>query len=196
MIFFYGTRSAKIKKYDDAHVKCENCGEYKSRFIVHQRYAHLFWIPLFPVSKKHIYGECTNCKQEFFDEKAVNYLAMTRTPWYLFIGLLLFAMFVFSIIYGSHVDNKNKAEYIQNPMVGDVYLMRIDSEKSKSYFFMKVDEVQTDSVKLLFGAYEYTRFVSQMAKEDYFDEEDYNMLSREDLINLLDNGTINSIKRK
>ena len=195
MIFFYGARSAKIKKYEDPHVKCENCSEYKSRFIVQQRYAHLFWIPLFPISKKYVYGECGNCGQDIYDEKASNYLAMTRTPWYLFLGTIFFIMLIFSIFYGSHVDNKNKAEYIQNPMMGDVYLIRVDSQGSKVYFFMKVDEVQTDSVKLLFGAYEYSRYTSKMTNEDYFNKDDYEVLSKEELVNMLDNGTINSIKR-
>ncbi len=195
MIFFYGTRSAKIKKYDDAHLKCENCGEYKSRFTVHQRYAHLFWIPFFPVSRKHIYGECTNCGQELYDEKANNYLSMTRTPWYLFFGLIVFVGFFVFAGFQNHSNQKKKAEYIANPVAGDIYTIKYDEDGKSVYFFMKVDAVEQDSVIVLFNGYEYYKFPSKMVEEDYFDEEEYYMYSKEQLTEFLSDGTIRAVKR-
>ncbi len=195
MIFFYGIRTAKIGKYEDPHVKCEFCGEYKCRYIVSRQYFHLFWIPIIPLGSKEAYGKCANCGQQFYNEKTKHYLSMARTPLYLFLGLIFFIFFIGSVIYGSHADNKKKAEYIEHPMAGDEYLIRVDKADGKYYFFMKVDAVTDDSLRLIPGAYEYKRFVSKMVDEDYYNEEYFSMISKKELSEWLENGLINSVKR-
>ncbi len=65
------------------------------------RHAHLFWIPLFPVSKKG-YAVCTHCKQTLDEQRMpVNYReavgalkSKAKTPVWQFSGLIILGIVV------------------------------------------------------------------------------------------------------
>ena len=65
MIFFFGTRSSKIKDRKISKTTCSYC-ETKDSFIVStfSKYFHFFWIPIIPFSKINI-AECTHCKKTY-----------------------------------------------------------------------------------------------------------------------------------
>ncbi len=52
---------------------CENCKEKQSLILnVFGKHIHIFWIPLFPISKK-VYSQCSHCK------KVLEYEEMPKT---------------------------------------------------------------------------------------------------------------------
>ncbi|WP_289061875.1 zinc-ribbon domain-containing protein [uncultured Zobellia sp.] len=65
MIFFFGTRSSKIKERHLKRTTCPFCQSQDSFTVsTYGTYFHVFWIPLFPLFKKHI-AECSHCKKSF-----------------------------------------------------------------------------------------------------------------------------------
>lgn len=67
MLLFYGTRSTKIKegKLKSSNVTCPHCQNPNTfNYAIYSRYAHFFWIPLFPFSKSKIV-ECSHCKKTY-----------------------------------------------------------------------------------------------------------------------------------
>lgn len=67
MLLFYGTRSTKIKegKLRSPNLSCTHCKNQNTfEYSIYSRYAHFFWIPLFPLFKKTII-ECSHCKKTY-----------------------------------------------------------------------------------------------------------------------------------
>ena len=62
-MIIFGTKASNIGSFDVPKSKCEYCElESTQRISVFGKYAHIFWIPIFPTSKKAI-AECTHCKR-------------------------------------------------------------------------------------------------------------------------------------
>ncbi|MBP6238691.1 MAG: hypothetical protein KA536_21240 [Saprospiraceae bacterium] len=62
-MIIFGTRASNIGNFDVPKSKCEYCEmESTQRISVFGKYAHIFWIPFFPIGKKAI-AECTHCKR-------------------------------------------------------------------------------------------------------------------------------------
>jgi len=65
MIIFYGLKASKLGEFDIEGTKCPYCKQEEPQHVsVFGRYAHLFWIPLFPLGKKKV-AECTHCKKTY-----------------------------------------------------------------------------------------------------------------------------------
>ena len=195
MILIYGRKKIRIKKYDDDHIKCDHCNGYGQRFSVYQEYFHLFFIPLFPLDIKTIKTVCLKCNDTFNDENRNHYLSITRTPIYLYAGIILFAGLITTLVIANINTQKQKAEYVANPKVNDVYLIREDEGKPMVYYFLKVKNVTADTVELVYSYLQYSRFVSTMDESDYFVGEEIQRVSKPDLKKYLDSGMINAVER-
>jgi hypothetical protein len=99
-MIIYGTK-AHLLVTEGVAEQCAHC--YSNNAIqmsVFQRYAHVFWIPFFPVNKTGV-SQCIHCKQALrlkempaalrlsFD----NLKLRTKTPYWTFSGLALIALF-------------------------------------------------------------------------------------------------------
>jgi len=61
-MLLYGTKATKLT-VEPISDTCSNCGTQHTMDIhVFQKYAHIFWIPLFPIKKTGT-SLCTHCKQ-------------------------------------------------------------------------------------------------------------------------------------
>lgn len=195
MIFFYGIRSIRIKKYEDSHIKCDNCNCYGQEFSVYQKYFNLFFVPLFPVGSKTIKSICPKCNDAFNEEKKNHYLSITRTPIYLYIGVILFVGLIIAIVFGNVNTQKQKAAYVADPKINDVYLIRQDEDKSTIYYYLKIKNIDLDTVELLHSYLQYNRYPSTMNDSDYFVNDEVHKVSKSDLIDYLEIGMINSVER-
>ena len=196
MIFIWGKRKMRIKKYVDHHIKCEECNSYEQKFSVYQEYFHIFFIPIFPFGIKTIQSVCLKCNDAFNGEKKSHYLSITRTPVYLYTGIILFVGFILSLVIGNVTTQKQKAEYVANPQINDVYLIRENDEnKSKIYYFMKIKNINADTVELLGSHFQYSRFVYKMDDTDYFVSGEIYKVSKTDLKDYLENSIIISVER-
>ena len=195
MIFIFGRRKARIKKYDDYNIKCDNCNSYEQRFLVYQEYFHLFFIPIFPSSIKTIKSVCLRCNDAFNEEKKSHYLSITKTPIYLYAWIILFVGLVATLVVANISTQKQKAEYVANPKINDVYLIREDIDESTTYYFLKIKNIDIDTVELLRSYLQYNHFVSTMNDSDYFVNDEIYSVSKSDLKNFLEEGLINSVER-
>ena len=196
MLLIYGKRRIRIKKYDDFHIKCDNCNSHEQRFLVYQEYFHLFFIPIFPFGVKTIKSVCLKCNDTFNGEKKNHYLSITRTPIYLYTGIILLVGLITTLVITNITTQKQKAEYVANPKINDVYLIRDNENKSTTYYFLKIKNIDNDTVELLHSYLQYNHFVSTMNDSDYFvNDEILINVSKSDLNNYLEKGLINSVER-
>ena len=195
-MIIFGIRKIRIKKYNDYSIKCENCGKHHQRFYVYQQYFHVMFIPFFPTGIQTIRCSCAGCNDSFNQEKKNDYLSLTKTPIYLYTGGLLIAGLIIFAVFGNIKNQKLKKEYVNNPMIGDVYRIRFDENNTSSYSFLKIADIKSDTVDLLHGALQYLGFITSMNDSDYFVKDDVIRLLKSDLINYLDNGLINSVERE
>lgn len=62
-MIIFGSNARKIGDFKVANSVCSYCEQERSQHIsVFGKYAHIFWIPLFPIGKKAV-AECTHCKR-------------------------------------------------------------------------------------------------------------------------------------
>lgn len=194
MFILYGTRTKRIKKYVDTHVKCEECGSYTHIFEVYHDYFHVFFIPFVPYGVSRITSYCHKCGSHENGEKRNFYLEQTRKPKYLYSGFFLIAaLFVAFVVMGLRSDSLEK-EYIDNPAIGDVYLVK-DDERMEGFMFMKVKDVKDDGVYCILNAFVYNRFVSRFDKSDFFQLTDPIFISKENLKKMHDKNIIRSVER-
>ena len=123
-----------------------------------------------------------------------NYATKTRTPFYLYSGLIIIGLFVLFMIKVNLDTQGEKKLFVKNPKPGDVYLIRDEVEKKVSYYFFKVVEVRDSSIILNHNRFVYDRYVSGMQKDDSFEEEEL-FFSRSELIKMLEEDKITSVDR-
>jgi len=62
-MIIYGGKASKIANFAIQNTTCDHCQEKSQQDLsVFGRYAHVFFIPLFPLGKKAV-AECANCKR-------------------------------------------------------------------------------------------------------------------------------------
>ncbi|HEX7753853.1 MAG TPA: hypothetical protein VF421_00795 [Niabella sp.] len=156
-MIIFGTRG-KVLKTNAAPLDCGHCGTKSAvylRFVV--RYFHIFWIPIFPTSKKGV-TQCTHCKEVLYENQLPAGLRATyytekqkvRTPLQYYTGLLLVGVFALFVMYTGYTSSKNNRLFIKDPRVGDVYEVK---ESSNKFTLYKVTGVTADSVEVVSNTY-------------------------------------------
>lgn len=195
MIFIHGRKKARIKKVTDYTGACTTCNAIGVDFEIFREYYHLFWIPLFPIGDKESKGHCTKCgKPNDFNPRVKHHESVTRTPIYLYSGLLIFLMLIGTLVIANINTQKEKALFVADPKVGDVYLIRKDVNDSTYYYFLRVARIQQDTVIVYPNAFQYFSFVYKLNEQDYFVTEEF-YYTKKQLQELLERGEINSVER-
>ncbi len=200
-MIFYGRNSSRLKDGQINNVTCPNCDNNTSmRYAIFGKYAHIYWIPTFPMGKETIV-ECNTCdktyklkelpdsiRQKFeFEKQGAN------IPVWYFSGAALIVAIIAAIGYSVSKDKENDALYIQDPQVGDVY--SLDMDNSSYYSTMKVVEVVGDSVYVVYNNYEInSRVTNEIDKDENYDTEKEG-LTKEDLSFYYEEGNIYSVDR-
>ena len=114
-MIIYGNKATQVAA-ENINDKCSNCGTQNSiQMKVFQKYAHVFWIPIFPIGKTAS-SQCSHCKQvlqkkEFTGNMNNDYKAVkskSKTPIWTFSGLaLLIALIIWGTISSRQNDEKN-----------------------------------------------------------------------------------------
>ncbi|MFY0604087.1 MAG: hypothetical protein JXQ93_09060 [Flavobacteriaceae bacterium] len=184
-MIIYGTGAKNFGAKKLKGVKCENCESSKMYITGYCQYAHIFWIPLFPTSKK-IFTICENCEEElpkkYIPKKTMDRIKLEKsgfkTPIYLFSGLIIITMLIFYGIYSSNKHDEEVAKNIANLESKDVLVFKNDDD---TYSFGKVEKVRNDTVFLSFSnyifeggspsKYDYNREKQKVS--DFYDVETY-----------------------
>ena len=162
-MIFYGTRSKNIHNGQLKNVKCPNCeNETSMTYSVFGKYAHVYWIPFFPIGKVGV-AECNTCKRTYeikelpeniktkYDREKEK--SAVKTPIWFFSGLFVIAGLVILGYFMSKQTTANELTYLEQPQVGDVYefntdtgyysTMKLESIKGDSLFFF-INEMETN----------------------------------------------------
>jgi hypothetical protein len=195
----YGSRSKELIK-DVLSDQCPNCGKQNSIDMhVFQKYAHIFWIPIFPMGKTGV-CQCDHCKQvltlkEMPASLVISYenlKARAKTPVWMFSGLALLAVLItIGFISGKQNDAEN-ARLILTPQAGDIFEIKLGR---KHYTLYKVDQVNGDSVFVQLNDYETNKVagLKDLKKKAY--SEEVMVFSKAELKQMLEKGEIIDIER-
>lgn len=201
-MIIYGSRSVKLA-VEQVSDSCPHCGTANSiELYVFQKYAHVFWIPFFPIGKTAV-SQCNHCKQILKKDEMPSSMisaydrikAKTRIPVWTFAGLALVgALILVGFVSNKQKDEKN-AKLIQAPATGDVFEVRT---KEGQYTLMKVAQVKGDSLFIQLHQYETNKLKGladlKRKGESGYTEEVF-VLLKEDVQAMLKEGEIMDVIR-
>ncbi|MDB5200650.1 MAG: zinc-ribbon protein [Ferruginibacter sp.] len=202
-MIIYGTK-AKELAHQTLFEKCPTCGTQNSvEMHVFQKYAHIFWIPFFPIGKTAV-SQCEHCKQVLkpkempasLKSEYENMKLQHKTPLWMFSGLAAIVVLIGLAMYNGKQTDERNAKWILAPQAGDIYEVKTPD---KQYTLYKVDEVQGDSAYFRVNMYESNK-LSGLAdlkrKGDAGYSEDVYGVSKKDLKEMLEKKEIVGIERK
>ena len=201
-MIFFGAKSSKIKEGQISNVTCPNCKNITTiTYTIFGKYAHTYWIPMFPMKKKTVI-ECNSCYRTYNMKEAPEPVQHkfqretegVKTPIWHFSGLALLAILIYVAFYLSKKDEINDALYIEKPKSGDVYT--IEAPKKGYYTTMKILKVTTDSLFLVHNDYDIHRRskIYRIEKEENYSTK-IDSLSIIDIQRLFDEGHIYEVDR-
>ena len=199
-MIIYGTRNKELAK-ELITDKCPNCGTQNSMEMhVFQKYAHVFWIPFFPMSKSGV-SQCDHCKQvlkvkempQGLQQSYETLKAQTKTPPWTFAGLALLVGLIALLIVNDKKKDERNANLILSPKVGDIFEIKT---VERQYTLYKVDAVEGDSVFVRVNNYETDKIsgINALKNKSYSDER-YGF-SKPAIQEMLRQGEILNIDRK
>lgn len=155
VMIIYGTNGTHLRTDALPSPACPACGTGNAlRTSLLSRYAHVYWIPLFPYQKIAVV-QCGACGWDTTTPPAGLAPAMhelkkqTRHPYWTWSGLGLVALLIGgSTLYGIR-DTHTDETLLESPRSGDVYTVRSDSANTHAYSLLKVRRVSGNSVELL-----------------------------------------------
>ena len=196
MLLIYGRRTAIIKKCTDSQQACNSCKAFDLDVKVYRDYYHLFFLPFFPIGEKTVKIHCNNCKQPIrLDTMQKHYESISRTPFYLYTGPILFSGLILILIDANLNTQKEKVKFVENSKVGDVYRIRKDTNNSTTYYFLRVVNINADTVSVYHNNLEYNGFISKLNEDDYFVKNEELFFLKSDLKQMLKKMEINSVDR-
>lgn len=175
-MIIYGWNSKSLKQAPLENFECPSCKEKNSVLLITAHYVHVFWIPLFPY-KKAADIVCPSCQfvlreKEVGEDKKQLVRQLKKavpTPKYLFVGLLAIVLGVSYLVGNSIIEDSQAQTYVENPQVGDVYLIKDPQEPSEyNHYLLKVNDVTEDSLWVSFSSYSYNGIVSSLDPKDGF----------------------------
>jgi hypothetical protein len=196
----YGSKATLLKS-EFISEPCPNCNNNNSiQMSVYQRYAHIFWIPFFPIGKMGV-SACSNCRQVLKDKNMPaslklsyqNLKSQTRTPVWNFAGLGIVAVIAVSVMVNDNQTKKKVSRLILTPKPGDVLHVK---EKDTSYTLYKLTRVTKDSVYLVLCKYESDQENDLDNLEAKGFDTVENALSRSEFVEMNTNEKILDIDRK
>jgi len=145
MIFFFGTRANRIghrKRLNNTECSyCQNPNTFETTTF--GRYAHFFWVPLFPIGKVTV-AECNHCKKTYSKDEftpdmlrsleRVEEVNPSKTPiWHgcgclLIIGLILFSFISAGI---GYLFNKDEINNYDNEYNNDYRTEYLEADKAR-----------------------------------------------------------------
>lgn len=198
-MIIYGTRNKELAK-EHLVDKCPNCGTQNSIDIhLFQKYAHVFWIPFFPMSKTAV-SQCDHCKQVLELKQMPpalrasydNLKAQSKPPVWMFSGVALVIVLIAAIVIGDKQKDEKNAQLILTPKAGDIFEIKTQDNQ---YTLYKVSQVQVDSVYVQANNYEVNKLsgLNELKTKTY--SEDVYGFSKGELKKMVEDGEIMDIDR-
>jgi len=102
----YGTKGSHLKSEKINAIKCSRCEQTETHTMsVYGKYAYLYWLPVFPLSKKG-FSECQNCKSTLEPQEMNPQLRSrfndfqenVKTPVTYWSGLIIIGLFMLYMV--------------------------------------------------------------------------------------------------
>lgn len=200
----YGNKASEIGQKNFFELKCGNCGK-SGGINIHffSRHFHIFWIPIFPYKKEAV-SHCSNCehtrKEHQFDDLLKQRYEESKgefkAPLWKWIGAVLIAVFIGSIVISIQNDNKRYTSLLKEPKQGDIYLYKLAENEYTHY---KVANVSKDSVDVFLSIYQFKgqgyKIEEDFSEKGFFDTTVTYGLAKKDLLNKFDSGQIEKVIR-
>lgn len=113
----YGTRAKHLASFQVKDIPCPYCERVENQHVsVFGRYAHIMWIPLFPIGKKPV-AECTRCKRTYDNTDFSETMQLVtgelsnraKSPAWMWVGLMIMGgVFILSLIIGGIANSLPK----------------------------------------------------------------------------------------
>lgn len=177
-MLIYGWNSELLKHAPLENTECESCNEKTTQIGIHSNYFHIFWIPVFPFSKKASIV-CTTCSHvtrekkmpENFKVKVKALKGTVSMPKYHFAGLAIIAALVIYFTFDNYNSDLKQQDFLQTPMAGDVYILKDNEEVSEyKYYLLKVKGLEEDSLRISYNSFSYNQIPAKLDPEDGFFE--------------------------
>lgn len=196
MFLIYGRKTARIKRYTDNKNHCKSCKSFDLNVKVYKEYFHVFFIPFFPTGDKTVKISCNNCEEPFrIDSVQKDYENNTKLPVYLYSGLIMVGALILFMVNENIKTQKEKARFVEDPRVGDVYTIRKDENNSTSYYFLRAIQIKGDTVYAYHSNFIYNGYITQLNEEDFFVKAEELIFTKKELKEMLDKGEINAVER-
>ena len=209
MIIFYGAKSSHVKSafLDDAVCpSCDTAGQMV--MSVFANYAHVFWIPLFPLYKK-VYAHCNHCNAEYelkemppdLRNQCVKFRRAQRFPIWHFPGVIAICLVIlYGVISDGNASRRQNA-YLTNPHIHDVYVVQYEDDDystAEVYSTMKIVEITGDSIYFADNNFyaEKDAKVNTIDEDENYDYEELMSFTIEELKELKEAGFIFYVIRK
>lgn len=160
-MIIYGTNGAHLRTEPLPGVDCPACALPDTlQLSLYGRYAHIYWIPLFPYSKPTLV-QCRHC-QGAWEGKALpaavaapvrDLKKQTRTPLWHWSGVALLAVASCWGMVASTQDARANAAYLAAPRAGDIYTIQSE-EDEKQYSLLKVISAKGNTVEVVANNYQ------------------------------------------
>ena len=199
-MLIYGYKIKQTHTEPLKHVDCPYCGQKDFLSLVYfSKYAHIFWIPIFPFGKTGML-QCNACNRQVekknltpeFKKLYTSYTDNAKHPKWMFSGTAIFVVLVVLFSISVQASNKREKEYLQAPKAGDLYGVRIGSD----YTLMKVVAVGKDSIKIALN----TMATNKMTKINDLDQPMYYLdtanYSPKEIMEMYEQNKIYSVERK
>ena len=176
-MIIYGTRSKAVKT-EYITEPCPNCNTLNGmQMHVFQKWAHIFWIPVFPIGKTGV-SQCTHCQQVLALKNMTPALKLsyenlrsdTKTPLWTFSGIaVIIAIFAFAAIHGKQ-NAERVTKMIPALQKGDVLHLKLTNN---AYSLSKVTQVHGDTVFFVNNKYQTDREsgLGELKSKEYDTEE-------------------------
>jgi len=190
---------------ENSGLDCLYCNTKHSVDVkVYGRYFSFVYIPVFPVGRKLV-STCSHCKQtlekdEFIRRYGKNTFNLInykfKVPKTHFSFLFIFAILLPFLIYNNLQNSKEDASYIESPLRGDLYEIKLGLW---SYTLYKVTYATKDSIYFYPNKFEVNKkrklSDDDMLKTASFDTNNQIILSKKQIRKMLDSREVQDIVR-
>jgi hypothetical protein len=163
-MIIYGTNGSLRRSEPAPGLVCPACATPdRMQLSVFSRYAHIYWVPLFPYSKP-VVAHCEHCQGAWAEKElpaeaaevkqAAQLLRKhTAAPWWQWSGLAVLVVGIVWALIANNQHSRDSATFLAAPRTGDIYTVR-ESDTARRYSLLKVVRAQGNTVELVANEYE------------------------------------------
>lgn len=144
----YGTRGKFLGNFQVKDIPCPYCKEVENQNMsIFGRYAHVMWIPLFPIGKTPV-AECTHCKRtydssEFSDKMHVIGRTLgerVKSPKWMWSGVFII---IGLALIGTIIEKTKTIDPRDELLNADMNVMTTETDESIDPISFQLDELMT-----------------------------------------------------